>query len=247
MAHKFGALTLPAPAVGPGQTATDPALDILGEYFLALLKHYLADAWASIAPGEKVVESVRLYDPQACDFVDTDLPALYLWRSEDPQTQVADGLAETVTRISVYLVTAPSNQFTAGTRYGFFNGFEKVIARGVRNERDVQWVQKGDTSEAAQVYGSQVVDAAGFESWRLTNVERAPLVIQVQGASSIVYEGYLATIEARELSSEDITGTGPGVLDPTYPGLAPTQVDFTLVTEGPNPVTLQHERDPDTP
>lgn len=235
MAHRFGALTLPAPAVAPGESVTDPGLDVLGGFFRAILEKYLATAWASVAPGEPIVRVVSTDNPEERDFTTKDLPLLCLWRPEDSQVNhLTEVFEENQDLLRILWVPAITTHIKGHVRSTFFNGFKKAISLAVRLERDPVYVHPVDAAraasdplrQAAEAYGSDVHDLAGLDWWRLRNFTRMPVDFPVGNHSQSI-PGYLATLQIGETNETDFSNDAWGT--------ARTKIALDITSGGPDP------------
>ena len=122
MSHKFGALTLPAQVPGAGESLTDPALDIIGGYLSAVLNAWGNDAWTSRAPNEPIVRKTLFVDPAEAEFIESDLPALYVWRSQIATDYLAEELTSHKSTIELLWVPSPKvSQIRWAERAAFIN------------------------------------------------------------------------------------------------------------------------------
>lgn len=250
MSHRVGALLLPVPPPAFGPTLPndsgvapilDPALDILGQFFRALLEHHCGEAWANIAPGEPVVRVLSIgHDPEEFDFSDQMTPLLALWREGDGQpTRLDDSNGQSQTTVNVMWVAAPADEQKLAARSPFFNAFTKVMLLAFANERDPAWIKAGEEDNViARFYGSYVWGHAGIDGWNYGGTRRVPLVAQT-GDESQRFPSYLATWTILESSLNDPEAWG-STIDGVRVGTTDTQIQFDLKSDSEDDaLTLQ--------
>lgn len=234
MAHRFGAMPIPAAAPAANETLTDPGLDVLVDYFATVLTNYLSTAWSSVAPAETLIRKKFTHDP-ADSFVTHDLPALYLWREKDAPSRVADDLEQTQGHLMLMWVYPPTGDIEkVARRSSFINGFAKTIHRAVFKERDPSWIHADDVTSAdpaAAMYGSDVLDKAGLDWWQFEGARRDFLTVETE-TEKFMFPVLMAEINVRESEESD----------PTVTNREPTAIEFTINEEG---VLAQHEIEPD--
>jgi hypothetical protein len=261
MSHRVGGLLLPVPppAFGPRlpnepdvAPVLDPALDVLSQFFRAILEFYCREAWDNIAPGEPVVRKLSSgHEPEDFDFSDTDLPLLALWREGDGQpTLLTDGAAQAQTTVNVLWIYAPADEQKLAARSPFFNAFTKAMLLAFKQQRDPAWVRAEDVANpVSRTYGSYVWGLAGIDGWNYAGTRKVPVVIRVAG-EPYEYPAYLATWTILE-STEADPAAYSSTIDGIRVGIAPTSVDFNLTDRTPteeDPVVFvrQHARVPKT-
>src|SRR3954464_8415418 len=109
----LGGLSVPlAPAATKTDTIADPALDVVIAYFKAILMAYADAAWKSVAPGEPIVRRTFTHDPEEYEFVETDLPALYLFRtgSNKNAEDQAEDIREHTDGVRLFWIMPPASQ-----------------------------------------------------------------------------------------------------------------------------------------
>lgn len=249
MAHRVGALLLPAPAPPfappqpdqPNAAALDPALDVLGAFFQAMLEHYAGQAWKSIAPNEPVVRKLFVgYDPEELDFQIEDTPVLALWRENDgAPTRLSEGNAQSQSLVNVLYVLPPADEQKLAARSPFLNVFKNIMLLAYKQERDPCWIRPGDeASDAARTYGSYVWGHAGIDGWGYTGTKRVPVVVPTGSGEPQTYPGYLATWTILESSESDPSAFG-STINGVRVGTGITSVGFNLTDRTPT------EEDPD--
>jgi hypothetical protein len=225
MAHEFGLLPLPAveptpdPDVEP-EAVTDHALSRLGEFLQAVLVEYIGDAWDLVAKNEPIVREVKTHDPKDYDFRHNDLPALYLWREEETESNDGDDLLVGTSQIVVLWVYPPQTQFKGALRQNIFNGFSKAVATAIRNEKDPCWVRDGDEDPAAEMLGSSIALNCGFASIFVDKIQRATLIVNTVAGTDARYPAIQTTLRVREVLRTD----------PIQQGYVPAAIDMKFTT-----------------
>lgn len=92
--------------------------------------------------------------------------------------------------------------------------------------------------EPAIVYGSDVLDLAGLDEWRLRRFQRVPVDVPT-GGDTLSYPAYLATLEITESTDSDWTNAAWGT--------EPTVIRFDLTTGGVDPLTTNQAKVPAEP
>lgn len=246
MSSKVGALLLPVPppafgpvlpndpAVAPIQ---DPALDVLAQFFRAMLEHYCGDAWNSVAPGEPLVRMLSVgHDPEELDFHDGMTPLLALWRDgEGIPVRLADGAVQSGTQIHVLWVGAPADEQKLAARSPFFLAFTAAMKTAFRQERDPCWVRPEDVnSDTARAYGSYVWGLAGIDGWNYGGTRRMPVVVPTAGEPQR-FTGYLATWTILESTETDPALWGSTIAG-TRVGVTPTEIYFEETDQPRDPL-----------
>jgi hypothetical protein len=221
VAHRVGNLLLPAPAppfgpLRPDDTNTailDPALNVLGAFFRALIEHHCAEAWSNIAPGEPLVRTLFVgYDPEELDFSgESDTPCLALWReNEGAATRLADGVAQKSTEVHVMWIAPPANEQVMAARSPFYNALSNAFLLAYANQRDPCWVRHGDeANHAARTYGSYVWGHAGIDGWTYAGLQRDPIAVPAgEGVRPHLYPAYLARWTILESTENDPAAFG---------------------------------------
>lgn len=256
MAHRIGALLMPAPPPGFAPTlpnddtvapVLDPALDVLGQFFKALIEHYCGPAWQAIAPGEPIVRKLSIgHDPEDLDFDPAcDTPLLALWRdAEGKPSRLTDGHAQSNTTVNVLWVLPQAAEQTLAARAPFFNVLHKAYLLALEHERDPCWIKPGEESNVvARTYGSYVWGHAGLDGWDYLGLQRVPVVVPTGGESQS-HPAYLATWTIQESSESDPTAFGSTV-DGTRIGTERTSIAANITTatdiaeDDPEPLVLQ--------
>ncbi len=235
MTNRVGALLMPVPppAFGPTEpdsdnTATlDPALDVLGQFFRAMLENYCGAAWNSVAPGESLVEVLSVgHDPEALDFSDNRLPQLALWREDELKPErLAAGNVQSGSQIHVLWIAAPADEQKLAARSPFFLAFCAAMKLAYQQERDPCWIRSEDVNSAtARAYGSYVWGLAGIDGWSYGGTKRVPVKV-ANGHDYDTFTGYLASWTILESTSTDPALYGSTV-DGVRIGVTPTEIYF---------------------
>jgi len=216
MTDNIGALELPA---RPG-TDGDPALKVVGDYFLAVVNHF-AGAHLRALLGETTHAKVIPRDPtDAGAYSDTDLPALFVWRSDSEDlTEIGDDLFESVSAINLALVLGPTNRERRNDRRRDLNPVRKAFAIAALKKRHPSYVHRDDKPEDAPnhgeavEYGSDVETLAGLSHWKLAQqgVKHQEVTIETPGSSDRdPSDAITCTLDVREyveLSDDDAAPT----------------------------------------
>ncbi len=183
---------------------TDPLLDYVGAFFAATLNQYLAAAWSSVAPGEgDPVRCVRKTDPEDVDFIESDLPCLYLWRQSGARERIADDYVQVQDKLTALWAFPPAPQNTRKRREAFVNGIVRVIDAMLLHGRDPAWVVPGDTNERAAREGSLIQRWAGYTSLVRGPWKRTMLVIRSDSGQSDPYPALEITFDVTETLQRD--------------------------------------------
>lgn len=224
----YGALPIPVPAPAAGDSVADPALNVLGRYLRAVLNRYAVPAWASVAPGQDVVKTATATGAEDQTFNERDLPALFLWRTNENFARIADDWETDTSTVSVLWVPRPGPQAQLALRATFYNAVCKLINTALWNSRDPAWVDPTDPDPLASVLGSSVCARAGL-LYQLTKQQSRPytLTIQIDDAEPRAYPGILTTFEIAERFEPDLAGLT------AYPALrSPAALDLELTIGG---------------
>lgn len=168
----FGAITLPIGSPSAGESVADPALDVLLSFCKAVLNAEVSTAWGTRAAGETpIVRETFPHNPEDVDFVDRDVPALFLYR-DGGGTYEDDGIdiqrENSVLRLR--WVFPPSPQTKQSTRTPILSGIGKALAPAISAGRHRSWVVDSDLADddalrlaAATSTSSQTISGAGFD------------------------------------------------------------------------------------
>lgn len=183
MAERFGLLQLPAPAVPQAtrpiqdRTAGDPCLDVLLQFFAAVLNTDLGPLWASLdparpnEPARRPVEFVWGYDPLDYDqFTTRELPALFLYRCEGPAPETRDDILRAIEELTLRWVLPKAQPTKAALRNTIANAATKALTRALRMTRHPAWVVEQDLADPDAVLLARatqtmpvVLEAASFD------------------------------------------------------------------------------------
>lgn len=173
MTDLYGSAPLPVAApAAPTDALSDPALNAVLRWALAILNFECGAAWAAVAPGETLVRKTRAHRPERNDFGSVnELPALFCYSDNSRFQRYADALFGRDRTISLLWVFSPSDQFAAAERSGILAGLGAALHKAVEMSlgRHPGWVDTGDTDPHAARFGSSILNRTGFE--RLTFVE----------------------------------------------------------------------------
>jgi len=231
-------MPLPAPPFAPTQpdqansAALDPALDVLGAFFKAMLEHYCGEAWSSVAPGEPIVRVLSTgHDPEELDFSDAQLPQLALWRESDGNPhRLADGNVQSASAIHVLWVAAPADEQRLAARSPFFLGFVNVMKTAFQQERDPCWVRDADVNDVvSRTYGSYVFGLAGIDNWTYDGARRVPVHV-ANGSGNDLFQGYLASWTILESTSTSPSQWG-STINGTRVGNEAAEIYFDLTDD----------------
>lgn len=233
MADTYGAITLPAAAAPPGGSVTDPLLDYSLAYFQAVINAKLAAAWVTVAPGTLPVKTIKPADPEEVDFLDNDLPALYMWRTGgNPPERLAEDIWQTHDKIHVLWILPPARQAFQRIRTQFVNGLNKDLHEAIELGRDPCWIVPNDEDVSAQTFGSVFARFAGWSSMYMGPWSAKALIIDMEGAPKRSYYAYQTELDVTELFDQDITRFAPnsGVQTTVTNSGGVTIAERTLIT-----------------
>lgn len=155
------------PGLGAGAKAGDALLDILGSYLQATLNAHARGLWTALAPdslattNQEVVRKVFTHDPEPAgqEFLDRELPALFLWReSYAAETGwFAQGWRVRSSVVQLAWVFPASPMVQQSARSAFMNLLVSVIEEVLEfRGRDASWIYPGDTDPRASTEGSNL-------------------------------------------------------------------------------------------
>lgn len=163
MSDFYGPLALPAPAPGPNDTLTDPALDTLLSFFTAILNHHGGDAWRAVnnfqEGGDNVVNGTFTFDPEdeyGTEFNSRDLPGLFIFRKDiGGSAWLAADYYVRASEVTLLYVFPPAPQVDRARWRPFINLIASVLD-GITDPdgRDPSWVVPGDPDPASAYLGS---------------------------------------------------------------------------------------------
>jgi hypothetical protein len=184
---RYGAIELPLPEpTTDTEAVTDPALDTILAFCQAVLNTNGMAGWAALAGDDKLpVKSVHAHDPEENALNSKHFPALYLFRSSaaEPAAWIADDYRVTTDELTLIWVFPWAPQGVQKRRTAYVNGLLKLLDAGFAEQRDPAWIATGDTDPDATRLGSHLLTRAGL--WSLTpgRWQRAPVAVNVEGAT----------------------------------------------------------------
>lgn len=206
MSDAYGALPIPETAPASTDVAGDPAITYLSACLYAVLRADLDTAWLSISPGRHVVQKVYTADPEA-EFIDTHLPALWVWRGRKHFERIADDWRIDRSAIELLWLPDPAAQEIEARRGPFLNAVADSIDAAIFQGRHPSWVVAGDPDPTASARGSSLHNYCGFSQITVIRdaTQVSPITIEMQDASPIKYRGLRMTVEAIERLTRDPT------------------------------------------
>lgn len=210
MTDFYGALQVPVPTPADPSThaAGDPFLDTLAAFLQAALNADLGALWSAVHPaivGPSLtavpVPFVFTHDPDEASFSENQLPALFVWRAEEPKhVNWSQDWTKEISNVSVLWIPPLAQQEHRRIRQPFRNAFAKALHKNLYRGRNPAWIVAGDTEAKAADYGSLFITHAQVTQYLLRTVQ--PHVLHIQpyegGKELDKYEGILATIEVWE-------------------------------------------------
>jgi len=233
MAHTYGLLELPLQASLDRDAVGDPVLDVFAEAIPTILNYWCGAAWQAMAPTEPLFRTVFKHDPHPDDFLEKNLPSLFLYRDEEPLKDYTDALNIVESTIYACWVAPPAQQEKRAVRQAFLNAIAKGFSELINLERHPVWVRAGDTSQASKAYGTNITIAAQLDGWFLKGVNRHVLEIPVPTAEGGYrrYSGFIASIVVRESNTDDPVQQG-FVETELHQQVSPVFVDAGAATSG---------------
>jgi hypothetical protein len=148
---RFGAVDLPIPAPAATTDAvSDPALDLILSFVKAVFNNAAGTAWTARAAGDATpVVTVFAHDPEKADFVDRDLPALFLYRTGGGtyEDEGADLFRENPAPLRLRWAFPPTVQGKRAVREPIINGLSKVLASALAAGRHPSWTVSTDLED----------------------------------------------------------------------------------------------------
>lgn len=201
MSDQFGSITFPVPVMTE-HSISDPTMDYLGSYLTACLNYQMADAWGSVNPGKKMVESFQTNAPGDM-FNDRDLPCLYVWRSASIDDQATDDWTETTTEVTVTWVPQNADQAKRNLRATGTNGLSKVITRALALGCSPAWIDPSDPDPDALTRGSVLIERARLFRWPFVTTSRIDTVVIEKGTETSTYPASTVIIKIHEITQWD--------------------------------------------
>lgn len=186
----FGAVPIPLGAPIGEQPIDDPALYHFLKFVQAFVNANSLLAWGQLYP-EAVAENmpanngdmifrVHTHDPQEGEFNDTDLPALFAWRTKVDDEHPADDWRTEDVQVTIrWLLPALMGQDKLTTMHPLISALAKMVRVALARGQDPSWVVPGDPDPKAARQGSVLVrwmSASGRWPW-LTPWTRVPMFI----------------------------------------------------------------------
>lgn len=204
MAHEFGGIVLPVAVPEDGEALADPALDVLGGYLSAVLISWAGTAWLSRAAGEPIVRTVQLCDPSEAEFIERELPALYVWRAEVDTEYVAEEVTGNKSKIQLMWVPPPkTTQVVWAQRSAIINAVAKVITAALDLDRHPAWVRAGDTDTAAATLGSVWMRWAGVSMAYVGKTTRSVIAVATEAGKRLRYPCVMVDLHTEEFLTWD--------------------------------------------
>lgn len=223
MPETYGPTELPAavPSLETDEAAGDPVLTVLGAFLAAVINADCGAAWRAIYPTDDPVRSVRFTNPnEISEFVERDLPALFVYRQSQQLQRIADTWFEDQSAIVAVWVPPPGTMRRLTERQPFANNVVKAVHRALARGSHPAWVADGDTSPGVDTFGSDLIATARLSKDLLGfRVEKVPITVEsVDGSAPKRYPGVQAVIETHELLEQS----------PNYPEAYPPWMRATL-------------------
>lgn len=217
MADTYGSEQIPIEPASPGgpspNVTGDALLGWLGAFLRAVLNTNALAAWQSIAgDSAQPVVSVFLFNPHETAFNKERLPALFLWRSEDPDRYeyMAEDIRAHDTVVHVmWIPPAVGDPERRTKRSGFLNAIKKLADVAISEGRDPAWVVDGDADTQAADHGSSLLDFCGAERVEMKSSRVTPLQIDLGKEGRQKYPALIIDLDVRELLAEDIEAHYP--------------------------------------
>lgn len=204
MSDTYGLLTLPQASVGTPQTISlagpDPALTLLTAYCKAVT-NAVCGALYNLVDKDPVRGALPTYrafthDPREVELLETDLPALFVWREGDTSyRQVAAGYRMATSTVALLWVAPSDRQEKLVQRHPFGNALFKNLDRAFELGRDPSFRIVGDAEPQAATLGSAVWTAAQIASVKWMSWKRLPVANQ---ETKEPYAGLFGTVELVE-------------------------------------------------
>jgi hypothetical protein len=258
MADTYGAKTLPLAGVGGSLPATPTAVEASGDPLLAFLASYLMTAanarlgaeWGVIAAPnrapaapESPIFRAFTHDPEAWDFNDKLLPALFVYRSDDgggAYEQLTADLRVARDTVILFWIPRSTPQTRRADQARFASKLFALFDTLLEENRDPTWVVEGDTETRAALDGSSLRDVAQLYSVQMRRSPKRRLLDLRWPSDDVTatYTGFEGALEVREpyvrdpardgaLTGLEVSLTTPPSTDPDAPPPLVTQ-GFTL-------------------
>lgn len=166
MSDQYGGMPIPAPPFLPGgfpdsKAVGDNLLGYLGSFLQAIIAAGAGDLWQSVQPGKPIIRNVFTNDPDE-DFVESGLPALYVFRPPketrevmESFDQIADDYLVQKGRVVAIWIFDPLPIEQQRQRGNIIDAVRKAVSRAIHIGRDPSWIVPGDTDPASPTYDSK--------------------------------------------------------------------------------------------
>lgn len=160
MPDNYGNLLIPAQAAGTDEAPGDPLLDVLLDFFKAVLNAQAGAAYRSIGIGKEtstVVDYTFAHDPEKGYFDKTKTPALYLYRAyNNPSEWIAqDYYVRSSQLVLLWVPPEVHSQKQRMRLMPFGNAIQSMLDNVLEpTARDPSWVVASDTDPRAALWGS---------------------------------------------------------------------------------------------
>jgi hypothetical protein len=199
MAHQFGGVQFPVETPSDSDSLGDPTIDAIGRYLAAVLEAWAGTAWLQRSPGDPIVRKVLMVDPAEAEFIEKDLPALYVWRSEVDTVYATEETTKQTSKIQVGWVPSPKVAQTQwARRSAVINPIAKVITAALDLDRHPAWIADGDTDPAATELGSVWMRFAGVSMAAAGKTSRSAVMIQTDAGKRFRYPGLNTELTVEE-------------------------------------------------
>lgn len=208
----------------------DPLLDLLGDFTMKVINAISAQSWTK-KWGHPPIREVFINDPKTGSFVDSSLPALYIFRSKIGSSiwKAADWIIRPST-LTLRLVLPPMQQEHRADLSNFINLYASALDIAVERGRHPAWRYKDDTDARSARLGSPLYEYAGLYKLEVGDTRPGTLELRMADAPPMSFDTIDSSYEAVEKIEPDIT---------RYPENGGLQVRVTTETDNDNdPLTL---------
>ena len=246
MADTFGALTQPSsvPGTDDGEGVTpgaagDPCLDVLLAFFSAALIADVGDAWEARAPAtdeQPIVRAVFTHDPTTCEFRETLLPALYLWRrGEGPgfDEYMEDHLRASETLTLWWVLPYAADPDVRRQRAPIVNAVGKSIARACNAGRHPAWVLAADSTADADAVRLATTNTTSSVTWSGASLNGVVGVATVNAARAVTVTTSASAGAFNIVNPILVTG----LLGPGNGGVSHTEEFYLTAVNGAQTIT----------
>ncbi len=198
----IGGLAVPlVPPLSPKATIDDPALDVVIGYITAIFNAYAGDAWRAVAPGEPLLRRTFTHDPEDYDFAETDLPAMYAFRtgSAKPTEDQAEDYRIATDTVRLFWVMPRASTEQQRRRSPFIQALGKLLDLAIDRGRDPAYVRADDPDPTKVAQGTVLLRAAGLHWLRSKSWTKTTLAIKMAaGDASRTYQALDVKLEFEE-------------------------------------------------